>query len=50
MTKKKYILKKKFENCLLHSELGSFLLTSKLSQKTLKLLYDNGHHDKINYE
>lgn len=47
--KKKYIVKNKFKNCRVCDALGVFVLDSKISQKNLKLLYDNGHDDKIDY-
>lgn len=47
--KKKYIVKNKFKNCRVCCELGVFILNDKISQKTLKLLYENEHNDKIDY-
>ena len=47
--KKKYIVKPKYRNCRVCCTLGVFVLDSKISQKNLKLLYENGHNDKIDY-
>ena len=47
--KRKYIVKPKYKNCRVCCALGVFVLDDKISQKNLKLLYENGHDDKIDY-
>jgi hypothetical protein len=46
---KKYVIKNKYLNCRVCDALGVFILDEKLSQAKLKLLFENGHHDKIDY-
>jgi hypothetical protein len=46
---KKYVIKSKYLNCRVCAALGVFILDEKLSQAKLKLLFENGHNDKIDY-
>ena len=46
---KKYVIKSKYLNCRVCDALGVFILDEKLSQAKLKLLFENGHNDKIDY-
>lgn len=48
-TKKKYIVKAKYKNCRVCSVLGNFVLNEKITQKDLKLLYENGYNNLIDY-
>ena len=47
--KRKYIVKPKYKNCRVCCALGVFVLDDKISQKNLKLLYENEHDDKIDH-